>query len=99
MSVAAGISEELAFRLFLPLLVALVTGNAFVAFGVAVAAFGAMHVYQGRAGVIATTLVGALMAAIYLMTGELWLAMVLHALIDLNSLVLRPALSGAWRAA
>ena len=99
MSIAAGISEELAFRLFLPLLVALVAGNAFVAFGVAVAAFGAMHLYQGRAGVIATTLVGALMAAIYLMTGELWLAMVLHALIDLNSLVLRPALSGAWRAA
>ncbi len=99
MSIAAGISEELAFRLFLPLLVALVSGSAFVAFGVAVAAFGAMHLYQGRAGVIATTLVGALMAAVYLMTGELWLAMVLHALIDLNSLVLRPALTGAWRAA
>ena len=99
MSIAAGISEELAFRLFLPLLVALVSGSAFVAFGVAVAAFGAMHVYQGRAGVIATTLVGALMAAVYLMTGELWLAMVLHALIDLNSLVLRPMLTGAWRAA
>ena len=99
MSVAAGISEELAFRLFLPLLVALVSSNAFVAFGVAIAAFGAMHLYQGRAGVIATTLVGALMAAIYLMTGELWLAMLLHALIDLNSLALRPALTGAWRAA
>ena len=99
MSIAAGISEELAFRLFLPLLVALVSGNAFVAFGVAVAAFGAMHLYQGRAGVIATTLVGALMAAIYLMSGELWLAMLLHALIDLNSLALRPALTGAWRAA
>ncbi len=99
MSIAAGISEELAFRLFLPLLVVLISGNAFVAFGVAVAAFGAMHLYQGRAGVIATTLVGALMAAVYLMTGELWLAMVLHALIDLNSLALRPALTGAWRAA
>ncbi|MBC3942170.1 CPBP family intramembrane glutamic endopeptidase [Sphingomonas albertensis] len=99
MSIAAGISEELAFRLFLPLLGALVTGNAFVAFAVAIAAFGAMHLYQGRAGVIATTLVGALMAAIYLMTGELWLAMLLHALIDLNSLALRPALTGAWRAA
>ncbi len=99
MSIAAGVSEELAFRLFLPLLVALVSGSAFVAFGAAVAAFGAMHLYQGRAGVIATTLVGALMAAVYLMTGELWLAMVLHALIDLNSLVLRPMLTGAWRAA
>ena len=99
MSIAAGVSEELAFRLFLPLLIVLVTGNAFIAFGVAIAVFGAMHLYQGRAGVIATTLVGALMAAIYLMTGELWLAMLLHALIDLNSLALRPALTGAWRAA
>jgi membrane protease YdiL (CAAX protease family) len=99
MSIAAGVSEELAFRLFLPLLIVLVTGNAFIAFGVAIAVFGAMHLYQGRAGVIATTLVGALMAAIYLMTGELWLAMLLHALIDLNSLVLRPMLTGAWRAA
>ena len=99
MAIAAGVSEEIAFRLFLPLLIALVTGNAFVAFGVAIAVFGAMHRYQGRVGVIATSLVGALMAAIYLMTGELWLAMLLHALIVLNSLVLRPALTGAWRAA
>ncbi|WP_380783772.1 CPBP family intramembrane glutamic endopeptidase [Sphingomonas sp. R86520] len=99
MSVAAGITEELAFRLFLPLLIALITGNAFVAFGMAVAAFGAMHLYQGWAGVIATTLVGGLMAAVYLMTGSLWLAMALHALIDLNALVVRPMLAGAWRAA
>ena len=99
MAIAAGISEELAFRLFLPLLLVLVTGNAVVAFGIAIALFGAMHRYQGWAGVIATTIVGALMAAVYLMTGSLWLAMLLHALIDLNSLVLRPALGGAWRAA
>ncbi len=99
MAIAAGVTEELAFRLFLPLLIALVTGNAFIAFGVATAAFGAMHLYQGWAGVIATTIVGGLMAAVYLMTGSLWLAMVLHALIDLNALVLRPMLTGAWRAA
>lgn len=99
MAIAAGITEELAFRLFLPLLIALVTGNAFVAFGVALALFGAMHLYQGWAGVIATTLVGGLMAAVYLMTGSLWLAMGLHALIDLNALVVRPILAGAWRAA
>ncbi len=99
MSIAAGVFEELAFRLFLPLLIALVTGNVFVAFGAALALFGAMHLYQGWAGVIATTLVGALMAAVYLMTGSLWLAMGLHALIDLNALVLRPMLTGAWHPA
>lgn len=99
MSIAAGVAEELVFRLFLPLLIVLVSGNAIVAFGIALGLFGAMHRYQGWAGVIATTVVGALMTTIYLMTGALWLAMALHALIDLNSLVLRPMLTGAWRAA
>ncbi len=99
MSIAAGVAEELVFRLFLPLLIVLISGNAIVAFGIAVGLFGAMHRYQGWAGVIATTVVGALMAAIYLMTGSLWLAMAMHALIDLNSLVLRPMLTGAWGAA
>ncbi len=99
MAIAAGISEELAFRLFLPLLLVLVSSSATVAFGIALALFGAMHRYQGWAGVIATTIVGGLMTAVYLMTGSLWLAMALHALIDLNSLALRPALTGAWRAA
>lgn len=99
MSIAAGVAEELVFRLFLPLLIVLVSGNAIVAFGIALGLFGAMHRYQGCAGVIATTVVGALMTTIYLMTGALWLAMALHALIDLNSLVLRPMLTGAWRAA
>jgi membrane protease YdiL (CAAX protease family) len=96
MSIAAGVAEELAFRLFLPLLLALIGGSAIVAFGISLALFGAMHRYQGWAGVIATTIVGGLMTAIYLMTGSLWLAMLLHALIDLNALVVRPIVTGAW---
>ena len=43
----------------------------------------------------ATTLVGVVMTAVYLITGALWLAMLLHALIDLNGLVLRPWLSSS----
>lgn len=95
LSVAAGITEELAFRLYLPLLIALVTGSALLAFALATLIFGAMHLYQGWKGVAATMVVGLVMAAVYLMTGALWVAMLLHALIDLNGLVLRPWLSSS----
>lgn len=98
LSLAAGVTEELAFRLFLPLLIAVVTGNALLAFAVALTLFGAMHLYQGWIGVVATTCVGLLMTAVYAMTGSLWIAMLLHTLIDLNGLVVRPILAGAWRA-
>lgn len=94
-SVVAGVTEELAFRLYIPLLITLVTGNAVLAFALATLLFGAMHRYQGWRGVAATTLVGLVMTAVYLITGALWLAMLLHALIDLNGLVLRPLLSSS----
>jgi membrane protease YdiL (CAAX protease family) len=91
-SVFAGITEELAFRLYLPLLITLVTGSAILAFALAALLFGTMHRYQGWGGVTATTLVGLVMTAVYLVTGALWLAMLLHALVDLNGLVLRSVL-------
>lgn len=97
MAVSAGVTEEVAFRLFLPLLIALVTGDAVVAFVGAALIFGAMHVYQGWVGVLATTILGAALSAAYLVSGALWVAMLLHALIDLNGLVFRPLLTGAWR--
>jgi membrane protease YdiL (CAAX protease family) len=95
LSIAAGVTEELAFRLYLPLLIALVSGSAILAFAVATLIFGAMHLYQGWKGVLATTLVGLTMTAVYLMTGALWLVMLLHALLDLNGLVLRPLISSS----
>ncbi|WP_267379902.1 CPBP family intramembrane glutamic endopeptidase [Sphingomonas sp. GC_Shp_6] len=97
LSITAGIAEELGFRLYLPLLVALVTGSAGLGFGVATVLFAAMHRYQGWAGILATGAIGVLLAAVYLMTGKLWVAMLLHILIDLNGLVLRPLLGGAGR--
>ncbi|WP_242096010.1 CPBP family intramembrane glutamic endopeptidase [Sphingomonas sp. CROZ-RG-20F-R02-07] len=97
LSITAGITEELGFRLYLPLLVALVTGSAGLGFGVATVLFAAMHRYQGWAGILATGAIGVLLAAIYLVTGKLWVAMLLHMLIDLNGLVLRPLLGGAGR--
>ncbi|GAB5350203.1 hypothetical protein TMRO357_02063 [Alteriqipengyuania sp. 357] len=53
LSVAAGFTEELFFRLALPLLAFYATGSAIAAFAIATVLFGAMHWYQGgkrRAG-------------------------------------------------
>ena len=83
-AITAGICEELLYRGYLlwylqhwlPL-----------ALAVAVAAiiFGVGHFYQGPRGVLLTTIVGAFMAGVYLVTGSLFAPMVLHALMDLYS--------------
>lgn len=96
LSVSAGVTEELFFRLALPLLLVLVTGSAVAAFAVPTLLFGLAHRYQGWAGVAATTAMGVLFSAIYL-AGGLWVAIACHAAMDLNGLVLRPLLMGAWR--
>ncbi len=90
LSVSAGVSEELYFRLLLPLLIALVSGSALAGFVVATLLFGAVHRYQGVRGVVATTLGGAVLAFVYLATGALWVAMLFHIVIDLNALIVRP---------
>ena len=97
LSISAGVSEEAFFRLLVPLLIAVVSGSALLGFAVATLLFGAVHRYQGVRGVIATTLVGAVLGYVYLASGALWLAMLFHIVIDLNALVVRPVVSGAWR--
>ena len=37
------------------------------------------------------------LVAVYLASGALWLAMLFHIVIDLNALVVRPVVTGAWR--
>ena len=99
LSISAGVSEELFFRLFLPLLVALVSGSAWAGTIAATLLFGAVHRYQGARGMVATTLVGAGLSALYGLTSALWVAIAFHVVIDLNALVVRPLARGAWRAA
>ena len=53
LALSAGVSEELFFRLLLPLLVALVTHSALLGFVVSLVAFTALHRHQGRPGMIA----------------------------------------------
>jgi membrane protease YdiL (CAAX protease family) len=95
-SVAAGVGEELFFRLLLPMLLAAFVG-AVPAVIVAILLFGLAHAYQGRKGVTVTTLVGILFTAMYLLSGSLAIAMLFHATIDLMTLAIRPAIRGAWR--
>jgi len=97
LSVMAGVTEEAYFRLYLPLLIAILTGQAWIGFAASLALFGAMHRYQGWAGVLATTALGAVMTGLYLMTGSLWVVMLVHTLVDVNGLVVLPVTGGVWR--
>jgi len=90
MSINAGIFEELVFRLGLPALVFGASGSVLAAIIFSVLLFGALHLYQGPAGVIGTGIVGAVMMALYAVTGSIAVPIVLHALFDLRSLVLIP---------
>lgn len=90
LSLNAGIAEEVLFRLALPALLVIVTGEPLTAFGIAALIFGLLHAYQGPAGVIATTIVGLLFTALYVVSGSILLVIVAHALFDLRTLVIIP---------
>jgi membrane protease YdiL (CAAX protease family) len=93
LAINAGISEELFFRLVLPLVATLATGSALAGFLIAGAAFGLAHWYQGWKGILAVTALGAFLTFSYLSSGSLVKPMMLHVLIDLVALVLRPAIT------
>lgn len=93
LAINAGLSEELFFRLALPLLITAVTGSAAVGVVGACLAFGLTHAYQGYKGVLATTLMGAMFTSVYLSSGSLLRPMLLHAVLDVVALVVRPGLA------
>jgi uncharacterized protein len=83
-SLSAGFCEELVFRGYLlPLLREQVGVIGAVALSSLM--FGLWHVYLGAAHVLRTALMGAVFAGIVLLTGHLWIAIALHALIDIYS--------------
>jgi len=90
LALQAGVIEELLFRLALPALIAGVTGSALAGFALSCVLFGALHLYQRLPGVIAATLLAVVFTLLYLATGTIVVPIVLHALIDLRSLVLLP---------
>jgi len=83
-AVTAGICEELLYRGYLiwylqhwlPLTLAV---------ALAAIIFGVGHFYQGPRGMFLTAVVGASLAAVYLVSGSLYAPMALHALMDLYS--------------
>lgn len=90
LSINAGIVEEAMFRLALPALVFGASGSAIAAVAASLLLFGALHIYQGVAGVVGTTIVGTLMMLLYAVSGSIVVPMVLHALFDLRTLVVIP---------
>ncbi|MBR21633.1 MAG: CPBP family intramembrane metalloprotease domain-containing protein [Leifsonia sp.] len=90
LSVNAGIVEEALFRLALPALLVIVTGEPISAFVLAALVFGALHAYQGWLGVVATSVVGLLFTTLYVVSGSILLAMLVHILFDLRTLVVIP---------
>jgi membrane protease YdiL (CAAX protease family) len=82
LSLAAGVSEELAYRGYaIPALAPLVGMPGAVA--VTSIVFGILHGYQGLLGTLRTAVMGALLAWVFLASGSLWPAIVAHVAIDL----------------
>ncbi len=100
--ITAGICEETLFRGFLLhyLHVSPFSLNLTIAIVVSAAIFGLQHLYQGASGVASTTLSGVIFALLFLLTGNLLLPMVVHAVCDLRLLLLlRPPNSNEVNAA
>jgi membrane protease YdiL (CAAX protease family) len=96
LSINAGISEELFFRLVLVFAVFAVTGHLDIACAVSIILFGLVHAYQGVTGVITAMLGGAGLTFLYIATGSFWIVAALHIVMDLRALVLVPIALGIW---
>ncbi len=68
LSLSAGVTEEMMFRVTLPLLLTMTTGNMWLAFALCIPIFGLLHYYQGWNGVAVTSVAALLFTVIYLTT-------------------------------
>jgi membrane protease YdiL (CAAX protease family) len=84
LSMTAGVCEELLYRGYMIWYLSHWTGL-FQAAGIASLIFGVGHAYQGWRGVLGTTLLGAFLAGVFILTGSLYAAMLAHALMDIHS--------------
>jgi membrane protease YdiL (CAAX protease family) len=92
LSLNAGLVEELLFRLAVPAVIFGATGSAVAAVVASIVLFGALHLYQGLPGIVGAGLIGVFLMLLYLLTGTIVVPIIVHALIDLRSLVLIPVL-------
>lgn len=84
LSVTAGICEEIVFRGFLLAYFESLLGL-WPAVALSSLVFGLGHAYQGVRGIFKTAGVGLVMALLVVLTGGLWAAILVHAVIDLTS--------------
>ncbi len=82
LSLTAGIVEETLWRGFLFWYLGQVM-PIWMAALISAVGFGLAHAYQGLANVPRVMLVGAVLSGLYLLTGSLWLPIILHAAVDL----------------
>jgi CAAX protease family protein len=90
--ITAGVCEETLFRGFLLhyLHVFPWTLNLTLALLVSSVIFGFGHLYGGASGVVGSAVVGFLLGLLFMLTGNLLLPMILHAITDLRFLVILP---------
>lgn len=84
LSLTAGFCEEFLFRGYFVWVFAPWLGW-WGAAAVSAVLFGVLHIYQGWGGVIRTGATGVLLTLVVALTGSLWPAIVLHALVDVGS--------------
>ena len=94
LALSAGVFEELMFRLALPALLFGIWPDGPLAFALATLLFGALHLYQRWVGVLTATVLGVVFAYLYLVSGSILLPILVHAVVDLRSLVLLPLVIG-----
>ncbi|MGI9204393.1 MAG: CPBP family intramembrane glutamic endopeptidase [Woeseiaceae bacterium] len=82
LSLTAGIVEETLWRGFMIWYFSHFMPVWFAAL-ISVLGFGIAHAYQGAANLPKVTLVGAVFAGLYLLSGSLWLSIIFHAAVDI----------------
>jgi uncharacterized protein len=89
-SLTAGICEEILYRGFLMnyLMGAPLHAGITLAMLLSSVIFGVGHIYQGVRGAIGSAILGAVFAALFVLTGNLLLPMALHAMIDARILLM-----------
>ena len=93
LGVTAGIVEELLSRGYMRWVLDAVAPT-WVALVVSSIAFGIGHAYQGVSGVVKTTAVGLFVGGLYLLSGSIWVPMIVHAAVDvLNGYAIYAALN------
>ncbi len=96
LALASGVSDGLLYRLFVPLLIVLVFGHPLIAFIVAQLVCTAMHRRTSVREAVMVGLFAALYTSVYLMSGALWLSILVHVVVNLNGSVLGPLARWPW---